>query len=85
MTAKKRDRHHFVFLHACGCPFGLVEQGSWAKDVDGAWESMYETRAEERAARNRGVQVVHVNHATYSAEFYPRMLSSYSCPHGGAR
>lgn len=80
-----RERHHFVFLNACGCPFGVIEQGSWCKDEDQAWSKMHESRSKEREAHRHGVQVAHVDHATYSAEHYPRMLSSYSCPHGGAK
>lgn len=77
------DRRHWVFLHSCGCPFGLVEQGRRAKDEDAAWDSMYDTRAEERAARSAGVRTEFVDHATYSRDFYPRMMQD--CPHGGAR
>jgi hypothetical protein len=77
------QRHHFIFLNPCGCPFGLVEgkvgrYGS-AADPDAAWDAMYDTRAEERAALARGVRVVHVDHATYEREFYP--LMSARCPH----
>jgi hypothetical protein len=80
MTSRgNQDRHHFVFVESCGCPFGLVEQGSWCRDIDQAWSRMYETRAKEREAHRRGVQAVLVDHATYVAEFYPRMLAR--CPH----
>lgn len=92
------ERHHYVFLEACGCPFGLVEASSRTEggpariaDEGAAWDEMYDTRAEERAARSRGVRVVHVDHATYEREFYGRMRggpSRYRCPHtttGAAR
>lgn len=73
------DRRHWVFLSACGCPFGLVEQGRFAEDEDAAWDAMYDTRAEERAARGRGVVTRFVDHETYWREFYPRMTAK--CPH----
>jgi hypothetical protein len=81
-TAKRR---HFVFVAACGCPFGLTEERlhqarSKGVTTEGeAWEDMYDTRAQERAARDRGVRVVHVDHATYEREFYP--LMTRPCPH----
>lgn len=87
MTAAKRpyrpqaERRHWVFLRACGCPFGLVEQGRWAQDEDAAWDSMYDSRGEERAARARGVRAEFVDHATYERDFYPRMTQK--CTHGG--
>ena len=72
-------RRHFVFVDRCGCPFGLAEETPRCKDEDAAWDSMYDTRAEERAARARGVRVVHVDHATYERDFYPLMFKT--CPH----
>lgn len=85
------ERHHYLFLAACGCPFGLTEASARKPggppriaDEDAAWDEMYDTRAEERAARAEGVTVVHVDHATYEAEWYERMLAK--CPHqDGAR
>lgn len=73
-------RHQFVFLYRCGCPLGLVE-GSYAVDEDGAWDVFTADRREERRFRAAGVTVVHVDHDTYSREFYPRLLTQ--CPHGG--
>lgn len=73
------DRRHWVFLYACGCPFGLVEKTPRCRDEDAAWDAMYDTRAEERAARAAGVQVTFVDHATYERDFYPRMTKP--CPH----
>ena len=76
------ERRHYVFLHRCGCPFGLVEEGSWCKSEDDAWSSMYDSVPEYRAARARGVRVEYVDHATYERDFYPRM--TVSCTHAGA-
>ena len=76
-----RTRRQFVFLRACGCPFGLAEQTSRCRDEDAAWDSMYDTRAEERAARARGVHVEFVDHATYVERFFPLMTTP--CPHSG--
>lgn len=76
------DRQHFVFLTDCGCPFGLTEMRSRVKTVDDAWDDMYDTRQEERAARAAGVHVELVDHATYVAKFYDRMAKR--CPHGAA-
>lgn len=79
------ERHHYVFLNACGCPLGLVEASARTPDgppriadEDAAWDDMYD-RAEERAARAKGVHVVHVDHATYKRDYYPQMLAA--CPH----
>lgn len=77
------ERSHFVFLKRCGCPFGLAEQNDrWCRDEDAAWDAMYDTRAEERAARTDGVTTVHVPHAEYVEKYYDRMTSR--CTHGGA-
>lgn len=75
------ERSHFVFLYRCGCPFGLVEKGRWCADENAAWDSMYDTRAEERTARSAGVTAVHVGHAEYVAKYYDRMTAR--CTHGG--
>jgi hypothetical protein len=79
------QRHHYVFLRPCGCPEGLTEASARKPggppriaDEDAAWDAMY-TRAEERDARNRGITVVHVDHATYERDYYP--LMNGPCPH----
>jgi hypothetical protein len=36
MTATIYGRHHYLFLHRCGCPFGLVEATRSALTEDGA-------------------------------------------------
>jgi len=77
------ERSHYVFLSACGCPFGLVERGRWCVDEDAAWDSMYDSRAEERAARAKGVRCVYVSHEEYVATYYSRMTAR--CTHGGAQ
>lgn len=76
------DRRHYVFTYRCGCPFGLVEEGTFCKSEDDAWDSMYDSRAEERRYRAAGVTAVYVDHTTYEREFYPRMTQK--CTHGGA-
>ncbi len=74
------DRHHFVFLHPCGCPFGLVEATYRNLSEDAAWASMYDRRRRAiQAARACGVRVVHVDHATYVREFFGQMTAA--CPH----
>lgn len=78
------ERRHWVFVYRCGCPFGLVEAallGEVEKAEDGAWDAMFDSRAEERRARNGGVRAEYVDHATYEREFYPRMTQK--CTHGG--
>lgn len=75
----QEDRRHWVFLNPCGCPFGLVEQGANYRDEGSAWDGMYDTRAEERQARAKGVTSVFVDHATYEREYYGRMAKP--CPH----
>jgi len=75
-------RHRYVFLAACGCPFGLVESTYRNVSEDAAWASMYERRRRAiQAARARGVRVVHVDHATYVREFFGLMTGP--CPHAG--
>lgn len=76
------ERRHYVFVYRCGCPFGLVEEGTFCKSEDDAWDQMFDERAEERRYRAAGVKAVYVDHATYSREFYPRMTQD--CTHGGA-
>lgn len=73
------DRRHFVFVDGCGCPTGVADQTPRCKDEDAAWDAMYDSRADERAARARGIHVVYVDHATYEKEWYPLMLTA--CPH----
>lgn len=73
-------RTQFVFLKRCGCATGVIE-GSHAKTSDRAWELMADTRKAERAMRDAGMTVVHVNHEEYVATFMPMMLSSWTCPH----
>ncbi|GGN39698.1 hypothetical protein FHR83_006661 [Actinoplanes campanulatus] len=76
------ERKHWIFLDQCGCPIGLVEESRFYKTEDAAWDGMYDTRAEERAARARGVHTVFVDHATYEERFYPRMTKR--CTHEDA-
>lgn len=76
------DRRHWVFLYRCGCPFGLVEESTFYKTEDDAWDAMCDSRAEERHHRANGVHVEFVDHATYERDFYERMTQK--CPHGGA-
>lgn len=71
-------RHHYVFLRPCGCPEALTEATARRPggppriaDEDAAWDDMYATRVEERAARTRGVRVVHVDHAAYERDLLP--------------
>jgi hypothetical protein len=73
------ERRHYIFVARCGCPIGLVEHGRWCGSEDAAWDDMYDTRAEERAARARGVRVEFVDHATYVRDFYPLMTKP--CTH----
>lgn len=84
------ERRHYVFLEACGCPFGLIEASARKPggpprlaDEGAAWDDMYDTRAEERAARAAGVTVVHVDHATYERDYFEAMRSGH-CPHAAS-
>jgi hypothetical protein len=80
MTATIYGRHHYLFLHRCGCPFGLVEATRSALTEDGAWLHMYDRRKRAvTAAKARGVTALHVDHATYERDFYPLMTKT--CPH----
>lgn len=73
-------RTQWVFLRACGCPFGVLE-GSCAANEDDAWWEFFESARRAQAARASGVTVEHVSHDGYVKHFYPKMLSSYTCPH----
>ncbi|MFI5895659.1 hypothetical protein ACIA5D_36745 [Actinoplanes sp. NPDC051513] len=75
------ERRHWVFLYRCGCPFGLIEESTFYKDEDDAWNGMFDSRADERRARTAGVQVVFVDHAAYERDFFRRMTQL--CTHGG--
>ena len=72
-------RRHFMFLRPCGCPVGLTDQRDKVQTEADAWESMYPTRGEERDARDRGIHVRLVDHATYRQEYYHLMLKP--CTH----
>lgn len=76
------ERRHWVFTYRCGCPFGLVEESTFYKSEDDAWNAMYDSRAEDQQARARGVRAVYVDHAAYVRDFYERM--TVKCTHGGA-
>jgi hypothetical protein len=77
-------RQQWVFLDACGCPFGVMEGTGQTQGE--AWREFYEGthRSTDLAvgrAVARGVTSVLVDHERYSAEFYPQMLRR--CPHQG--
>ncbi len=74
-----KQRHHFVFVKACGCPAAVLEAGRWCRDEDAAWRQIFDTRARERAAVAAGLRLVHVEHDTYCRHWHPLMLSG--CPH----
>ncbi len=80
-------RHQWVFLAACGCPFGVTTDHGFT--VEEAWREMYDTGridTTERAigrAHMAGVTAVRVDDAEYAATFMPQMLSGYTCPHSG--
>lgn len=73
------ERRHYVFLDRCGCPFGVAEETDHCKTEDDAWDMLYDTRAEERAARAQGVRVEYVDQAAYERNFYELMKSG--CKH----
>jgi hypothetical protein len=76
------SRKVWVFLNACGCPFGVVNKDSSCRDEDKAWREIYPDRAKERAAAGRGVRVEFVDWDTYIADFSERMLQR--CTHEAA-
>lgn len=79
-AAPIHGRHHHVFLRPCGCPLGLVEATYRNISEEAAWLSLYDrSRRAVTEAKNRGVTVVHVDHATYEADYYRRMTAT--CPH----
>lgn len=74
-------RHHFMFLHKCGCPRGLVDRIAGCRTEDDAWDLMFEDRRAERRARADGITVKLVDHEVYSRDYYDRMTGR--CPHQG--
>lgn len=79
----QHQRRHFVFLLACGCPYGLIEEGPRVDTEKAAWRDIYGSARAQRAARAAGVRVEHVDHATYERELYPRM--TLDCPHSSQK
>lgn len=84
------ERHHYVFVDPCGCPFGLIEASAskpggppCIADEDQAWDQFYDTRAVEREARKRGVRAQHVTHEQYERDYFDQMHSG-RCTHGEA-
>jgi hypothetical protein len=81
----RSGRQHWVFFQECGCPFGLLEDAGYTKA--GAWRDFYDEGTSARTERAigkavaRGVSTELVEHATYIAEFLPKMLGAYVCPH----
>lgn len=74
-------RTQWIFRHACGCPFGLLEGSCAATEYD-AWKFFYERVRDIRKAQERGVTVERLSHERYVADVYPKMRTDYQCPHG---
>jgi hypothetical protein len=50
-----------------------------------AFFEFYEVARDVRKALDRGVTAELMDHGRYVSDVYPRMLSSYVCPHEGAK
>ena len=78
-------RKQWVFLHQCGCAFGVLEHADHTQAE--AWQDFYDegtkARTEKKigAAVAGGVTVTLVDHSRYVAEFLPHMFSTWQCPH----
>lgn len=87
-NAPRSGRNHWVFVHRCGCAFGVMDAGDargGAEERAAAWASFYEDRTQEGfVAIERGVSLTLANHGYYVEHFEQQLRDG--CPHqaGGA-
>lgn len=75
----------WIFRHACGCAFGLVDVNRFAPNEDKVWSAIYDTAAEQRDAVRRGVTVTREAWEDYSAAgVYEQLSGRWVCPHKSA-
>jgi hypothetical protein len=71
-------RDVWVFVNGDGCTFGVAEVSHFPTEDD-AWNEMYDTRQEERHARNRGVKATKVSSQAYHEHYRKCMMRQ--CDH----
>ena len=70
----------WIFRHACGCAFGLVDVTSRADTASRAWREMFETVRKRDAALDRGVTATREPWDQYRHTVYDQLRGG--CPHG---
>lgn len=58
----------WVFLHPCGCAFGMANVSAWYPTAGRAWRALYDTRDEAAAARADGVTLIRATHEQYARD-----------------
>ncbi len=71
----------FIFRNPCGCAFGLADVGWGSTTEADAWAAMYDTAAERREAKERGVFVTRQAWEDYRHTVYDQLSPSWRCPH----
>lgn len=75
----------WIFREACGCAFALSDVRRGVTTEDQAWNSIYDTAAEQRDAARRGVTVTREAWEDYSrAGVYDQLSGKWVCPHKNA-
>ncbi len=73
----------WIFRQACGCAYGLSDLRAGVTTEAQAWQSMYDTAAERKAALARGVTVTLEEREDYSrAGVYEQLSGKTPCLHG---
>jgi hypothetical protein len=70
---------YWLFFHACGHPFGLLNADMRSTTERRAWNYFYDTEKDRRAAEDRGVTCKLVDPATYRAQYYEAMRDGCTC------
>jgi hypothetical protein len=81
------DRRHYVFVYRCGCPFGLVEEGTFCKSEDDAWDAIYDAEVPARrcVVKTSAVRLVATAIAcalTVVCAWYAAVYAIAASPHG---
>ncbi len=84
-NAPTGGRQHWVFIHRCGCAFGVMDAGDalgGAEERAAAWAAFYEEDpAAGFVAVERGVSLTLANHSYYVANYEQQLRDG--CPHQG--
>ncbi len=71
----------FIFRDECGCAFGLADVRPYVATEDAAWKAMFDTAAERKAAKARGVYVTREAWENYRHTVYDQLSPKWQCPH----